>query len=151
MYGCLSRICWPTLCLTPFPLVFPPLFSFLPPSPHHSPISHTPSNLIRRLQLSDGQQFTTFYLLHLFPPSLLLWNVKALVRLSWLNHPSLLSFVPKLVFLLPNPSFPKFSESLCSLYIPFASTTHLSDPYWEKPYFLKMIAEQLMCSTFLFF
>lgn len=144
MYCCLSRICWPTLCLTPFPLVFPPLFSFLPPSPHHSPISHTPSNLIRRLQLSGGQQFTTFYLLHLFPPSLLLWNVKALVRLSWLNHPSLLSQNSSFFYRTLNfQSFLKVSALFTS--------THLSDPYWEKPYFLKMIAEQLMCSTFLFF
>lgn len=118
---------------------------FFPPS---IPTSVTPPPRRHSSSSIVGRSAVHYILLHLFPPSLFLWNVKTLVRLSWLNHPSLLS--QNSSFFYRTLSFPKFSESRCSLYIPFASTTQVSD--WEKnPYFLKLIAKQLMCSTFLFF
>lgn len=144
-----SKLCWLKLCLTPFPFVFPPLFSFIPPSPHHSPtqplVTRPPPlspSVVRRSSVHCTPPVTS-----LFSPSPLLWNVKTLVLLSWLNQMSFLSQIsPLFYFALHLQSFLKVAALFASpLPQPPPVPPLMKIKLLSKTY---GVAEQLMRSTF---
>lgn len=135
-----SKLWWPTLCLTPFLLVFLPLFSFIPPSPHHSPTQPLvtcppPSFIFFHCQAVISSPHSSRYISFLPISSFVKW--KTLVLLTWLNHlPFLSQILPLFYFILHLQSFWKVAALFAS---PLPQLRTCPTPDENKASFLNLL------------